>query len=147
MSISRTIKVKNGDCLEDFIYYKCDITGIEFPEDFGYYGNDNVHISEEGIEVLFEDWISRKDKYSVPMILTYMEARFAKRYKPDRYISKEMRKIVLEKYEHSCVLCGATDKLEIDHIKPVSKRGISELSNLQVLCKKCNIKKSNKIIN
>lgn len=36
-------------------------------------------------------------------------------------------------------------KLHIDHIIPVSKGGASQRSNLQYLCSKCNLKKSNKI--
>ena len=36
------------------------------------------------------------------------------------------------------------DELEIDHIKPWSKGGATTLSNAQLLCKSCNVKKSNK---
>lgn len=38
------------------------------------------------------------------------------------------------------------DELEMDHIIPWSKGGKTELSNVQLLCKVCNIKKSNKIL-
>ena len=36
--------------------------------------------------------------------------------------------------------------LEIDHIIPVSKGGLTEESNLQTLCWKCNRSKSDKIL-
>ncbi|MBR5502670.1 MAG: HNH endonuclease, partial [Oscillospiraceae bacterium] len=36
--------------------------------------------------------------------------------------------------------------LEIDHIIPVSKGGVTEEGNLQTLCWKCNRAKSNKIM-
>lgn len=36
------------------------------------------------------------------------------------------------------------DELEIDHIKPWIKGGATTLSNAQLLCKSCNVKKSNK---
>ena len=39
------------------------------------------------------------------------------------------------------------DELEMDHIFPWSKGGRTELSNAQLLCKPCNIKKSNKTLN
>lgn len=43
-----------------------------------------------------------------------------------------------------CILCGSSDKLEIDHIIPISKGGKNELSNMQVLCSKCNnLKRAN----
>jgi ATP adenylyltransferase len=46
-----------------------------------------------------------------------------------------------------CALCGATKNdrpLDIDHIKPRSRKGKNEEENLQVLCSKCNRSKGNK---
>ena len=37
------------------------------------------------------------------------------------------------------------DFMDVDHIVPVSKGGSNEIDNLQLLCRKCNGKKSNKI--
>jgi 5-methylcytosine-specific restriction endonuclease McrA len=39
------------------------------------------------------------------------------------------------------------DELEMDHIIPWSRGGRAELSNAQLLCKVCNIKKSNVVLN
>ena len=44
-----------------------------------------------------------------------------------------------------CVQCGIQEHLEFDHIIPFSKGGATTYRNLQILCKKCNIEKSNKI--
>lgn len=44
-----------------------------------------------------------------------------------------------------CVYCGSTQNLQLDHIIPFSKGGDTCLANLQLLCRSCNIKKSNKI--
>ncbi len=44
-----------------------------------------------------------------------------------------------------CVKCGSKENLEFDHIIPFSKGGANTYRNLQILCKKCNIEKSNKI--
>lgn len=44
-----------------------------------------------------------------------------------------------------CVKCGSQEDLEFDHIIPVSKGGASTYRNIQLLCKKCNLEKSNKI--
>jgi hypothetical protein len=44
-----------------------------------------------------------------------------------------------------CVYCGSTDNLQVDHIIPHSKGGADTIENLQILCQKCNIAKSNKI--
>ncbi|MBR3025209.1 MAG: HNH endonuclease [Oscillospiraceae bacterium] len=51
---------------------------------------------------------------------------------------------------YTCKKCGKymPDEvgLQIDHIIPIKKGGKSIESNLQVLCDKCNSKKSTKII-
>lgn len=44
-----------------------------------------------------------------------------------------------------CVKCGSQENLEFDHIIPFSKGGANTYRNLQILCKKCNVEKSNKI--
>lgn len=44
-----------------------------------------------------------------------------------------------------CVQCGSQENLEFDHIIPFSKGGATTYRNLQILCKSCNINKSNKI--
>ena len=44
-----------------------------------------------------------------------------------------------------CVYCGSTENLQLDHIVPFSKGGATSLENLQLLCQKCNLEKSNKI--
>ncbi|MBT8349562.1 MAG: HNH endonuclease [Sulfurovum sp.] len=45
-----------------------------------------------------------------------------------------------------CNLCGATPndgaKLHVDHIIPWAKGGETVLENLQILCEKCNVGKS-----
>ncbi len=56
-------------------------------------------------------------------------------------IPKKHRKIILEKYNHACALCGSTDGLQIDHIVAVVDGGTNDLDNLRVLCKACNTSK------
>ena len=43
------------------------------------------------------------------------------------------------------MVCGSTERIHVDHIKPRSKYPELELdiNNLQVLCEDCNIGKSN----
>ena len=58
---------------------------------------------------------------------------------------------VLKRDNFSCQICGITakdgSKLQVDHIIPVSKGGKTVMSNLQTLCERCNIGKSNKTEN
>lgn len=44
-----------------------------------------------------------------------------------------------------CVYCGSTENLQLDHIIPFSRGGATNVDNLQLLCQKCNLAKSNKI--
>ena len=44
-----------------------------------------------------------------------------------------------------CVKCGSNEKLEFDHMIPVSKGGANTYRNIQLLCEPCNRKKSAKI--
>ena len=57
------------------------------------------------------------------------------------YLPKKLKKEILLKYKFTCQDCGTKDNLTIDHIKPVSKGGLNEASNLTVLCKSCNSRK------
>ncbi len=70
--------------------------------------------------------------------------------KSKRNIPLGMRYKVLHRDDFKCFKCGrsAEDgiKLHIDHIKPYSLGGLTELDNLQTLCNQCNIGKSNKFI-
>lgn len=43
-----------------------------------------------------------------------------------------------------CAACGSRDSLQIDHIVPFSRGGLSVESNLQALCSKCNNSKSDR---
>ena len=41
----------------------------------------------------------------------------------------------------ACARCGSTDQMTVDHIVPMARGGSDDLSNLQILCKRCNSSK------
>lgn len=63
-------------------------------------------------------------------------------------VSYSLRYDIMRRDEFKCVLCGRSQKdgvkLEVDHIKPISKGGKTEWSNLRTLCKDCNRGKRDK---
>lgn len=56
-------------------------------------------------------------------------------------IPEKLRKEVYERDGYKCVSCKKDSDLSVDHIRPVYRGGITELSNLRTLCKSCNSKK------
>ena len=63
-----------------------------------------------------------------------------------RVIDPVIKERVLHSSGGVCNQCGSIENLEIDHIHPISKGGNSEENNLQVLCRRCNRTKYNKVI-
>lgn len=64
-------------------------------------------------------------------------------FSQSRYISGTTKKIVYTRDGGKCKCCGSSQKLEYDHIIPYSCGGVSDASNIQLLCQGCNRSKSN----
>lgn len=69
------------------------------------------------------------------------------RHRTPRDINNRLRVKVLYRDKSRCCLCGASAKdptvtLHVDHIFPWSKGGETVMENLQTLCSKCNLGKS-----
>jgi hypothetical protein len=60
----------------------------------------------------------------------------------DRYIPPEVKIYVWQRDQGKCVECGSKEKLEYDHIIPISKGGSNTKRNVQLLCQPCNRKKA-----
>lgn len=66
---------------------------------------------------------------------------------PYRTFNKEQRRIIWYQSNGKCKKCKrllTVNNFHIDHIKPYSKGGKTNLKNAQLLCVKCNLEKSNK---
>jgi len=64
-------------------------------------------------------------------------------YAQSRYISTTTKKVVYSRDGGTCQCCGSYKYLEYDHISPYSCGGSNDVSNIQLLCRKCNRSKSN----
>lgn len=103
--------------------------------------------------VLRCDWATR-DAYlianlnirKIEMLLPIIQINYQKQ--KTRTAFGALRHLVFQRDNYKCVECGATKeelRLEVDHIIPWSKGGLTELPNLQTLCKKCNRSKHARI--
>jgi 5-methylcytosine-specific restriction endonuclease McrA len=65
-------------------------------------------------------------------------------YQQGTLAGSECREYLLEKFNRTCVYCGAKNiPLQIEHINPRSRGGSNRISNLAIACQPCNHKKSN----
>lgn len=96
--------------------------------------DDESMLLEQG-----EDLVSSLDKENEEVV--------AKR-KTRRDINLQLRFKVLQRDSFKCCACGRSPALDsdvllhVDHIKPWSKGGETMIENLQTLCSKCNLGKS-----
>ena len=64
----------------------------------------------------------------------------------NRLIPSSVKLEVFKRDQGKCIKCGSGDNLHYDHILPFSKGGTSITSeNIQILCARHNIQKSNRI--
>lgn len=74
---------------------------------------------------------------------------FEKQKKLERLkMTDSLRYDILKRDGYKCQICGVTAKegakLHVDHIKPIAKGGKTVPENLQTLCDRCNLGKSDK---
>ena len=106
-----------------------------------YVNNDDTAILEKKSEekVVVEKGTPKQNK---------TEKSQQDKHTTSRTITTRLRFIVLQRDNFKCCACGASPAkdpsvvLHVDHIKPWAKGGETVLENLQTLCSKCNLGKS-----
>ncbi|KKN65126.1 hypothetical protein LCGC14_0485140 [marine sediment metagenome] len=53
---------------------------------------------------------------------------------------------IFKRDAYTCQLCGWMQDLTIDHKLPISKGGSNDLSNLWTLCRSCNSRKKDRVL-
>ncbi|MCK9294140.1 MAG: HNH endonuclease [Desulfobulbaceae bacterium] len=91
----------------------------------------------------YKDTISDLDvhKKRLNSIPSQPSAQNKKTAPQSRHVPQKVKKIVMTRDGRRCVKCGAREYLEYDHKIPFSKGGSNQKDNIQILCRKCNLKK------
>ena len=96
----------------------------------------------------FVAFVNREENISSEQAIKDLQVEPVTRHKTQRNINWRLRFIIMRRDNFKCKNCGrspATDPsviLHVDHIKAWANGGETILENLQTLCSKCNIGKS-----
>ena len=109
--------------------------------------------SYNGVFHLVDSWIEHdehREVFKFKLVAVEGDEDFTKPAKKEiphrRIIPPSVKQAVWKRDGGKCVECGATDNLHFDHILPYSKGGTSiAVENVQLLCMRHNLQKSDKI--
>jgi 5-methylcytosine-specific restriction endonuclease McrA len=91
--------------------------------------------------------MSRRLKYNPPSVRPLRVVRLTapdlmKRYSAGGgYISPATRRLVWRRDSGACCRCGSKQELHFDHVVPRSLGGGGDATNVELLCKRCNLAK------
>jgi len=101
----------------------------------------DLELDDDELARLFQNVITERERGKEALLCaTHLREATRRDAIPER-----VRMLVWRRDQAMCVVCGSREKLEFDHIIPVSKGGSNTERNLQLLCETCNRKKSAKI--
>lgn len=126
-------------------FHKISLNAISYPKYTFRYISSGGYASTECIVVLNMDNLNRFVQYLSQNI------KFKKSIAGQRALmTSSLRKYILKRDNYTCQICGNSIHrepnllMEIDHIVPLAKGGMTTEDNLQVLCWRCNRKKGAK---
>ena len=88
----------------------------------------------------------RQIRMRAHQLVSALDMAKSKRVSPNRNIPQDVKNAVWKRDGRQCVMCGSNKDLQYDHIIPLSLGGGNQVENIQLLCKDCNLTKSNKIM-
>ena len=100
-------------------------------------------------ELSIQQWRSLADSYLAhedSEILRLAGGDSAGEQRNREAISSAIRRAVWLRDQGRCVKCGARERLEYDHIIPVSQGGANTERNIELLCERCNRSKGGRIL-
>lgn len=122
----------------DFWFFKGDVYDVSSIRKRQHYTEDQIKL------LVIEHFDKERRKFE----------RLMRRHKSDgtdqesnrrSHIPEQVRIAVWRRDGGKCCRCGSRERLEYDHIIPVSKGGGNTERNIELLCERCNRKKSDNI--
>ncbi|MCK1213383.1 HNH endonuclease [Streptococcus uberis] len=119
---------------------------LEYSKYIFQYVSAGGNSSQQTIIDFNEKTIEATEKYIIEKLNGQKSVKYQR-----TLMTPKLREYIKKRDNFTCQLCGVSTRehslilLEIDHIIPISKGGLSNESNLQTLCWKCNRNKSDKI--
>lgn len=140
--------INEDDYIPDYIDWNILPEHIEILKLFIINGMNANEIQSSGLIIskrkkpMCQDMILLWIHKYIPFLEYDEKSSNAKRNK-DPNETKAHRKLAKTLPKTHCACCGSTEKLELDHIWTYDKGGRAEESNVQWLCHKCHVKKTN----
>ena len=128
-----------------FIVYRKEMKTIEWGELYNRFGQENRYDANE-FEKEISQLIADDEVTNCKGIYYYLFDR-KESHLNLRQFDEKMKRAAYEKQNGICAKCGKHfeyEEMEGDHITPWSQGGKTELSNLQMLCRDCNRRKSDR---
>ncbi len=143
--LSLTINARHIQCLLDAEWVACHSScphGFD-NKDFDLLSSFTEFASEPEIQEAIDTLLTEKQRrteYAARRERAMATRRaFIKKTRDDHFIT------IGNRDGFKCNICGADTNLQLDHVFPVIRGGNNDPSNFQILCRTCNIRKSDSI--
>ena len=85
---------------------------------------------------------ANRERFTLHVANAKIKRRLAQEARTFKILDKEYKRL----YNSPCAFCGATEKITMDHIIPISRSGNHSIGNLQPLCRSCNSSKKSRLV-
>jgi hypothetical protein len=102
--------------------------------------------TDNEIRLLILEDFDKERRYFEKLKIKFDETKESESTNERPRIPENIRIEVWRRDGGKCARCGNREKLEYDHIVPISRGGSNTARNIELLCEKCNRSKSNNVV-